>query len=46
MAGPPASNRHLQGVVWGEQGRQEREVSHGAGAVLGVDPAHNSFSLI
>lgn len=46
VAGLPAANCHLQGVVRGEQGRQEGEVGHGAGAVFGANPALNGLFFI
>lgn len=46
MAGLPATNSHLQGVVRGEQSRQQGEVGHGAGAVFGTNPALNGLFFI
>ena len=46
VAGLPAANSHLQGVIRGEQSGQQREVGHGAGAVLSVDPAADGLSFI
>lgn len=46
LAGLPAADSHLQGVVWGEQSGHQGEVGHGAGAVLGVDPALDGFSFV
>lgn len=46
LAGLPAADCHLQGVVGGEQSGQQREVGHGTGAVLGVDPALDGFSFV
>lgn len=46
LAGPPAADGHLQGVVGGEQGGQEGQVGHGAGAVLRVDPALDGLPFV
>lgn len=46
VAGLPATNSHLQGVVRGEQSRQQGEVGHGAGAVFGINPALNGLFFI
>lgn len=46
MAGLPPFNCHLQGVARDEQSGQQGEVGHGAGAVLGVDPALDGLFFI
>ena len=46
MAGGPAPDGHLQGVVGCEQGGLQGQVGHGAGAVPAVDPTLNGLPLI
>lgn len=46
VAGFPATDGHLQGVVGGQQSGQQGQVGHGAGAVLRVDPDLDGLSFI
>lgn len=46
LAGLPAADGHLQHPVWREHGGGQGQVGHGAGAVLGADPALDRLSLI
>lgn len=46
VAGPPAGDGHLQGVIGREQCGLQRQVGHGAAAVLGADPALDGLAFI
>lgn len=46
LAGLPAADGHLKHPVGGEHGGGQRQVGHGAGAVLGADPALDRLTLI